>query len=63
MSNKIFEVMSDTDTVLITASESKAYQKALLSHDPWIVEMVLNSDPHKEVVWNNLCDFRKEHMV
>lgn len=63
MPNKIFEVISDTDTVLVSASESKAYQKALTVEHPWIVEMILNSDPHEELIWNQLCDFRKEYML
>jgi len=59
----VFEVMNDTDTVLITMSESKAYQKALEQNDPWIVAMVLDSYPIKQWVYNKLCDFRREYNV
>ena len=59
----VFEVMNDTDTVLITMSESKCYQKALEQNDPWIVAMVLDSLPHKEWVYDKLCDFKKEYNV
>ena len=59
----VFEVMNDTDTILITMSESKAYQKALEQNDPWIVAMVLDSYPHKEWVYSELSQFRREYNV
>lgn len=62
---KIFEVIEDTDTVYVTRSESLAYGRALRckKQPVWIVEMYLDTEPHKEVVWDKLRDFRKEFCV
>jgi hypothetical protein len=62
---KIFEVIEDTDTIYVTRSESKACEKALLCEKEhvWIVEMIMDSYPHQERVWNDLDDFRKEYSV
>lgn len=62
---KIFEVFEDTDTVYVTRSESLAYNRAVRCNKQpvWIVEMLVDSDPHKEVVWDNLRDFRREYCV
>lgn len=62
---KIFEVVEDTDTVYVTRSESLAYSRAVRCNKQpvWIVEMLVDSDPHKEVVWDKLRDFRREYCV
>jgi len=59
----VFQVMNDTDAVLVTMSESKCYQKAIEQNDPWIVAMVLDSYPHREKVWEDIELFKKENNV
>jgi len=62
---KIFEVVEDTDTVYATRSESLAYERAVRckKQPVWIVEMLLDTDPHVETVWDHLREFRKEYCV
>ena len=62
---KIFEVVEDTDTVYATRSESLAYERAVRckKQPVWIVEMLLDTDPHKEIVWDKLRNFRQEYCV
>lgn len=62
-SNLIFQVFSDTDAVIITRSESKAYQYALGDDLAWITASVLDSIPCDERVYESVEEFAKEFNV
>lgn len=63
MYQTIFEVVFDTRTVLVTMSESKAFNKADGVQDAWIVAKEINSEPHMETVYENTSVFREEYKL
>lgn len=61
---KIFEVVEDTDTVYATRSESLAYERALRckKQPVWIVEMLLDTEPPVETIWDSISFFRENYL-